>query len=369
MPYRSHSRPMRFAVPVIAGAAAIAAVAGMPAAQAKPTPGWRVIRTFSAKNTGLDSLATLKGGTAWAGGETPAGLPVVYHITSKWRGYVLPGTIGDFVNSISATSPTNVWATHANTPAVAHLTAKGWVEHTFAIGTDQILLSGVVTTSPKDTFVFAYDFATKLAYAYHYDGKHWSQKLIPADADGNSSSGLVSGTSYSNIWALISIGGTTPASMRFNGKKWQVLKFPGHLAPAKTTVFGRQIYAESPTSVWATIYTLVGPRVGPVVLLHWNGHKWSKVGGRLPKAALTGPITSDGSGGLWLAAANTTFTKKLLLHYSRGKWSTIDAPTDLGKVLTIDQLSLVPGTHSVLGTAIIGLGLGTAGSAVLKYGP
>lgn len=370
MTNRCHSRHIKLAVPAVAVAAVIAtAAAGMPAAQASSSPGWRVTWTLSAKNTELDTLAALKGGTAWAGGETPAQLPVVYHLVSgKWHATVLPGTTGTFVSSVSATSPTNVWAALANTPAVEHLTTKGWVAHTFAIGSDQILIDGVVTISPKDTVVFAYDFATKLTYTYGYNGKQWSRRLIPDAVTANGDTGLVSATSSSNIWALTFVG-TRYASLRFNGKKWQVINFPGHLAPAGTTVFTRQILAESPKNVWATIYTVAAKHVGPVVLLHWNGRAWSKVGGRLPKAALTGPIASDGSGGLWLAASNTAFTKALMLHYAGGKWSTHNAPTDLKKMLDISQLSLVPGTHTVLGAAIIGLTFGgTSGSAFITYG-
>ena len=368
MTHRFISRPVRLAVPALAAGAVIAAAAGLPA-QASPTPGWRVIRTLPAHNTSLDTIAVPKGGPAWAGGESSAQLPVVYHLVGgTWHAVTLPGTIGTFVNSMSATSGTNVWASLANTPAVEHLTAKGWVGRTFAIGSDQILMAGVVSLSPKDTFVFADDIATRLAYVYHDNGKLWTRKLIPSSPDGNSETGLISATSYRNVWALTDIN-DTPGSMRFNGKTWQLIKFPGHLAPAGTEVLGRQIFAQSPTNVWATVYTAAAKNVGPVVLMHWNGRKWSKVGGRLPKAALIGPIASDGSGGLWLAGENTEFTKPLLLHYSHGKWSTHSVPTVSGKLLSISEMSLIPGTHSILGAAVIAPTFGaTLGSAVIKDG-
>jgi hypothetical protein len=61
MTSRFLSRPIRLARPVVAAGAVIATATGMPAAQAKPTPGWRVIRTWSAKNSNVTAFATLKG--------------------------------------------------------------------------------------------------------------------------------------------------------------------------------------------------------------------------------------------------------------------------------------------------------------------
>lgn len=192
---------------------------------------------------------------------------------------------------------------------------------------------------------------------------------MPAGIEANSDSGVVSATSDSNIWGLTLIGSDTPASLRYNGTKWQVIKFPRRLVPAGKTAYARQIFAQSPTSVWASIFVNSAKAVGPLVLLHWNGHRWSKVGGKLPQAALSGPIAPDGSGGLWLGATNTAFTKALLLHYAHGTWNVRRAPTRDKLLLSVMSLALAPGTRSLLGTAVIGLSFGSnSGSAILTYG-
>ena len=116
--------------------------------------------------------------------------------------------------------------------------------------------------------------------------------------------------------------------MRYNGKKWQVIAFPRNLAPKGTTVYSKQILAVSPTSVWATISTFTAKGVGPVVLLHWNGHQWSKVTGKLPGGTLLGPVASDGHGGAWLFAENKAQTKALLLHYSGRPLVELQRPDD-----------------------------------------
>jgi hypothetical protein len=56
---------------------------------------------------------------------------------------------------------------------------------------------------------------------------------------------------------------------------------------------GEQLLAESSTDVLATVYAYKGNSDGPVILLHWNGRRWSKVTGKLPSGALVGPIAPD----------------------------------------------------------------------------
>jgi len=369
--FRADLRPRvgRFTA-TVAGAAAIL-VAGVLPAQAATSAGWHILKTFATDNLALSAVAAISGGSAWVGGETPAQQPVLYHLVSgKWQEVPLAGSPGTFVNSVSATSPTNVWASLANTPAVVHLTKHGWVPHRFVIGSDQVLLSGVVTTGPTNTWVLAYDFTTKLSYAYHNNGHVWTSQSLPAAATGNSNIGLVSASSAANIWALTYVGGKS-ASMRYNGTKWQVIKFPANLVPTSKTLYARQILAESPTNVWAALFVGSTKGVGPVLLLHWDGHAWSKVTGKPPAGALSGPIASDGAGGLWLGGYNASGAKEVLLHYSGGHWKSYSMPVATGsKALALQDLALVPGSRELLGTAVIAPTFGgDSGSAVLRYEP
>ncbi len=178
----------------------------------------------------------------------------------------------------------------------------------------------------------------------------------------------MSASSARNIWALTYVE-NKPASLRYNGSKWQIIRFPRNLAPAGTTLGGQQILALSPKSAWATVSTETKTGPGPLVLLHWNGSRWSKVTGKLPADSLAGPIAADGNGGVWLSAVSRATAVPLILHFSRGKWSTSKVPTAHGKVVAIQDLTLIPGTRSVIGTAIIpGLGESTDGTAVIKFG-
>jgi hypothetical protein len=334
--------------------------------------GWHVIRTLGGKNSALEAAVAPPGGPGWVGGSSSGETPVVYHAAGTWPVSHLAGNAGAFVQSLSATSRTNVWAALENEPAVAYLGSHGWRTHSIAIGSDDLLENGLVTFGPKDTWVFAFDFTAQKTYAWHDTRAGWKRTVVPFDIDAFSNAGEVSGTSDRNIWA---IGGASAisGSLRFNGKKWQAISFPAGIVPSGQTAQPKEILAESRSDVWATVYTAASKRAGPLVLLHWDGTRWRKVTGKgVPDDALTGPIASDGAGGLWLAAENPAYTRPLLLHYtSRGRWTTDHVPTVGGKPLEITALASVPGSRRLLATAIVGPGgLGSStSSAVLAYTP
>ncbi len=294
--------------------------------------------------------------------------PVLYHLTrTGWHPVALPGPTGSFVSNVNASSPANVWATLANEPDVAHLTSHGWVLVSFAHGSDDVLMDGLATTSPRNVWAFSYDFTTKLPYAHHFNGSSWKTTQLPAIVSGNSLTGLISTSSADNIWTLAAKGSAT-VTMRYNGHKWQTFPLPKNTVPAGQTVFARRILAESASDVWTVVWTFKGAVAGPVILMHWNGHDWSKAAGKPPTGALSGPIAPDGRGGLWLGAQSATGAP-FLLHYRDGAWTKVKCPTDSTGELALDALSYIPRTRSLFGVADLGLNFGgDTGAAILKFG-
>jgi hypothetical protein len=364
------------AVLTVAVAGVVAAAGALPAQAARvpagrtaaAAPGWRITRTFTTKNTFLDDVVAFHNGTAWASGETPAQTPVLYHLTGTgWHAVALPGPTGSFVSNVNASSPTNVWATIANEPDVAHLTSHGWVLVSFADGSDDVLMDGLATTSPRNVWVFTYDFTTKLPYAHHFNGSSWKTTQLPAIVDGNSLTELVSASSADNIWTLADKGSAT-VTMRYNGHKWQTFPLPASTVPAGQMVFVRQILAESASNVWIAVWTAKGEVAGPVVLMHWNGHHWSKAAGKPPAGVLSGPIAPDGRGGLWLGAQSGTGSP-FFLHYRAGVWTRFRSPTNSRGPLTLSALVLIPRTRSLFGVGDLGANFGgDNGAAILKFG-
>ncbi len=96
--------------------------------------------------------------------------------------------LGTGVNGLSATSPTNVWASLEGVLGgqVDRLTAGSWHAYSFAIGSDDILMAPVVTTGPKSAWALDEDFTTGISYGYHFHGSKWRRQVIPASPDANS---------------------------------------------------------------------------------------------------------------------------------------------------------------------------------------
>lgn len=125
--------------------------------------------------------------------------------------------------------------------------------------------------------------------------------------------------------------------------------------------------ALSGSNVWATAYSYGRSSPGPVLLLHWTGHAWHKITGWLPAGSLSGPIASDGHGGLWLVTE--TATRSYFEHYSGGIWTRKPLPGVPGGAISVSALDLIPGTRSLWGTGSVNAGFASSSATViLKYG-
>jgi hypothetical protein len=354
---------------IVTGAAVLAALgAGLPAAaQAAKTPGWRIAATISTSNTSVSDVVATSATSAWATGVSGTQTPVVYRWRAgHWRTIARPGPTDSFASAVAATSAANAWVMLANDPVVDHWNGHRWVRKSFA-AKQQILMSGLTTTGPDNAWVFTENFATRQETAHHYNGKTWTARPLSISVDAGSGAD-VSSSSASDIWAWgYDIATSTAATLHYNGHAWRVVPLPAHLVPSGVSVQPQQVLAESASNVWATVSAYSSTSAGPVVLLHWNGHLWRKVTGKLPPGTLTGAIASDGHGGLWLGGASGT--SPYLAHYRAGKWTRQPVPAAKKGAVDLSALTLIPGTRSLWGAGPVGLGFGTtAGAAFLKYG-
>jgi hypothetical protein len=354
---------------IVTGAAALAVLsAGLPAAQAASSPGWRVAHDIKTANTALEDIVATSPTSAWATGGTSTQTPVVYRWQhGRWRAIARPGPTGSFAGNVSATSDSNVWVTLENESAVDHWDGHRWIRKSFAAA-QQILVGPVITPARRDAWVLTENSATKKAAAEHYNGRTWTAKPLPIEGDSGSYADSISSSSAANIWAWAYDSAHSDwAMLHYNGSAWRVVRLPAHLAPSGVTLLGEQVVAESRSDVWATVDADSGSSPGPVILLHWNGHQWRKATGRLPAAALVGPIASDGHGGLWLVSQ--TKTSEYFEHYRAGTWTRQRLPAVPGGAVSMTALALIPGTRSVWGTGTFGPEFeATAGAVILKYG-
>jgi len=179
--------------------------------------------------------------------------------------------------------------------------------------------------------------------AWHYNGRTWSHVASGHGLGGGS------GRSARDVW---SFGGTDVA--HWNGSAWSRTSvarllpaaLKSHLNdPAVTGVF-----EQSADSVYATGNGNDEDDGGPMVLLHWNGHRWSKVAGGLFGFGVEGvqPIAADGHGGLWIPMAGPEGgLDGRMLHYSGGHLTTAAIPGGPSRT-SIATVARIPGTAEVL---------------------
>jgi hypothetical protein len=349
------------------GAVAVLA-AGLPAAPKAPAPAWRIFLAIHTANTILADVAATGRDSAWAAGVSGASTPVVYRWNGyRWRAVPRPGRPGSSAASVTASSAANVWVTIANEAAVDHWNGHAWSRFSFG-SPARTEIDGVTTTGRKDVWAFAYDKATNIQTAFHYDGRGWKGTRLAVPLAGGSTARLVSSSSRSDVWAWAYDAGHSHrgwVALHFNGSAWRVLPLPAGLLPARRTILPEQMLAESPTSVWGTVYAASGSSRGPVILVHWNGRVWRRVTGRLPAGSLTGPIAPDGQGGLWLCGEGPGGAG-FLAHYRGGQWTQGPAPA---AALSVTALTLIPGTATLWGAGTTGEGFGTSkGAVILRYG-
>ncbi len=101
---------------------------------------------------------------------------------------------------------------------------------------------------------------------FHYNGNKWTEVSSTLQVGYAVSDG--------NVWAF---SGAQVA--HFNGHKWTTTNVAKLLPPAMRNVpaYLTGIIALAPNSVYATGEGATTPRGGPGVVLHFNGHTWSRV--------------------------------------------------------------------------------------------
>ena len=133
--------------------------------------------------------------------------------------------------------------------------------------------------------------------------------------------------------------------MLWNEQSWARTSIK-HLLPPK----GRlnypsltSIYVQSAHSVWAVGTTGEESQGGPVVLLHFNGHRWHQVLVADVGAGFPGQVIPDGSGGLWIPFSFDVKPFKML-HYTGGHLHQVAFPAPAHTLVQIADADAVPGT-------------------------
>jgi hypothetical protein len=173
-----------------------------------------------------------------------------------------------------------------------------------------------------------------------------------------------------NIWAFEGVD-----VAHWNGHAWSRTSV-AKLLPARQLLNNPSvtgIYAQSANSVYAIGNGNLQDEGGPMVVLHYNGHSWSRVAegnygfGTQPLQQIAG----DGHGGLWLPMPGAFGAKSYLLHYSGGHLTAASLPLPASEI-NILAVAQIPGTSDVLGggfTHQAGNFGGNRVAVMLEYAP
>jgi hypothetical protein len=355
---------------------AVLALACARPAQASTAPGWHVQSVIGAGagvSAALFAVTADAPGDAWAVGwhrstSDRSFAPLIARWNgSAWTQVTLPARIlsspsgsGFLPDSVSASSPRNVWA-FGDTTAWVHFDGIRWSTGQLVKSHPggQVIINSVLALSKTDVWAFGARLRSggpESAYAAHLDGTRWTATPVPG-------SGLIvagSAVAAGDVWAVegtashLRPGPDAGALVHWSGKKWRAVRLPKALANPQLS----SVFASSDSNVWVGGAVSSGVKKGTTETVgHWNGRSWTVT--RLPAAPtrkqfeVTG-LASDGHGGLWaIGNCDLCFSSVLtrVWHESAGTWTR--APVTAKDPVGIASMARIPGTTSVWGAGDI----------------
>ena len=331
---------------VAAGAAGLlvigAATAGAAMATTGPAaagPSWKIAKTLRTGSEGQFTAVVATGkttGWAFAGSDFNAA-PAAYQFSgSSWRKVSFPGNKDEQVVAAGATSPSDVWAFAQGFGTASHVLKYNG--HTWSVvrtfGNE--IADGTVLAS-NDVWVYGQaaipGFQPALG-VWHYNGSSWRQ--VSKSIQGGSALSATSAWGFNGVDVE-----------HWNGAKWTATSVKS-LLPAKNPhglnnpgVAG--ILALSNTNVFALGSGGTQDEGGPLVVLHYNGKKWTKFAQGQFGSGPNPQFSYDGNGGLWLPMLGASGGTSYLVHYSNGKLTKAALPVAAAKI-TVSAVARVPGS-------------------------
>jgi hypothetical protein len=307
---------------------AAAPAAGATHPQPRTAGPWRTVKTVTGPGDPYFSAVTAPSSTsAWAFEAVAQGTarPEAWRLSgSTWRREPFPRGGGDIVDLASSTSPSNVWAfTQIQYSPRNHYQSRWralrWNGSNWAtVGSFRRGINGAAVIGPRDVWIFGSPFVPGANLgARHYNGQRW--------VDVPSGHGLVAGSALSatSVWAT---GGKQVA--HWDGHTWSRTSVAALLPQDTELSHARMtgIYAQSASSVWAVGTGGRQDEGGPALLLHYNGHTWSKVAARSRNYSDPAQVVPDGAGGLWIPVPGSWGFDSRVLHYSGGHLAAVTLP-------------------------------------------
>jgi hypothetical protein len=295
-----------------------------------PTDAWAVGNYVNPANSVHETLVLHWNGTRWS------------KVASPNPGGTGPASYdGNYLSGVSARSPTDAWAVGYYTP---YASEKTLVLHWNGLKWSQVaspnfggqypadFLESVTADSATDAWAVGEYINSTNAYetlALHWDGKIWTSAASP-NPGGASSGGWnflhgVSARSPSDAWAVGDYGmhdsATQTLVVHWNGHNWSRVVSPSPGANATNDNWVSSVSADSATDAWAVgYYTNPTSKDVESLALHWNGIKWSQVASPNPETSpnwLFG-VSSGSTTNAWAVGEGPG---TIVLHWNGSSWS------------------------------------------------
>jgi uncharacterized membrane protein len=192
-------------------------------------------------------------------------------------------------------------------------------------------LFGVAATSASNAWSVGQALTGK-SIILHWDGTSWKQVPSPTPRGGGAYY-AVAATSASNAWA---VGGSNSKPFKtliahWNGHAWTQVASPR----TGGALFG--VAATSAGNAWAVgcagdCYQGFGPPM-KTLILHWNGHAWTRVTSPSPGTATSlSSVAATSAGNAWAVGCtadcfiSSATPQTVILHWNGQAWKQVASP-------------------------------------------
>jgi len=324
-------------------------------------PSWQVIpsQNPSAYTNYLQGVSALSENDAWAVGyyNTSSGSPA-YSLVERWNGsqwtsMTVPhvGSSSNRLAAVEAIAPNDVWAVghyrYVTQPdpydqtLILHWNGSQWdVIPSPNSGTWNNFLYSISAVSPTDIWAVGSRRTSLSAPEHtlimHWDGSQW--EIVQSPNLGFSYNILrgVTAISSNDVWAVgYYDAGSEPDQtliLHWNGSQWQIV--PSANAPTGFSLL-YSVDAASANDVWAVGYNS-NPPGGQVRTLvqHWDGSSWTLVDSPNPGStynSLNG-VSVVSSTDVWAIGNSNSGSgsQTLTLHWDGQAWTQVPSPNAAG---------------------------------------
>jgi hypothetical protein len=300
---------------------------------------WSVVPTPNVGTIGsqLQSVSARANNDIWAVGNfstsstASGGRTLIEHFDGTAWSVVAspsPSSQGDFLTGVVALASNNAWAVGwfddqaAGTlaPLVLHWNGTTWSTVTAGIPAGDILQS-ITAISPTDIWAVGESAGDGNNFELHWNGSRWTVAPFASFPNGGQQTLMgVAAASTSDVWAVGSYAPTVFAELQTLAVHWNGTQWSQVTTPDVDAFFNRllSVAAVSSTDVWAVGYAYTTNGLDFHTLVeHWNGTQWSIVaspnvpssqGGadELDSVTLTGASTPTD---LWAVGSFDSFVK------------------------------------------------------------